>query len=179
MNPKLFFVIDVESIGLHGDGYAVGGCILDLETGSRHSSFCISCEPWKAKGVQSDRDWIAANVPAITVTDESPRSLRDTFWREWESAKVKFPGIVMAAECGWPVEANFLEACIKDDEKNRRFSGPYPLHEIASFMQAAGMDPMATYERDIFEEPKHNPRCDALQSARLLHESICKITVNQ
>jgi hypothetical protein len=53
--------------------------------------------------------------------------------------------------------------------------GPYPLHEIASFMTAAGMDPMATYARLPDELPKHHPLADARQSARLLWLAVSRI----
>ena len=45
-------------------------------------------------------------------------------------------------------------------------------HEIASFMQAADMDPMATYEREESEKPAHEPLADARQSARLLATAL-------
>ncbi len=73
----------------------------------------------------------------------------------------------MAVECGWPVEARFLAACI-DEDPDRASDGPYPLLEISTMMQAAGMDPMATYKRKPEELPAHDPRGDARLSARLL-----------
>jgi len=83
----------------------------------------------------------------------------------------------MAAECGYPVETNFLRLCdsfIPIHGVNE-FEGPYPLHDIASIMLAAGMDPMKTYERLPDESPKHDPLCDVKQSARLMYEAFDKI----
>lgn len=82
----------------------------------------------------------------------------------------------MAVECGWPVEARFLNACIDDDRGARNWSGPYPMHEIASIMLSAGMDPMTTYDRLPCELPAHEPLADARLSARLLAQVLSKIS---
>lgn len=169
---KHVLVFDVESIGLHGEGYAVGATLLNTETLTREYSFWLACPPEAAKGAKSDRKWIYENVPHIPFTHETPKEVREAFWDQWQRRKADFPDLVMAAECAWPVEANFLSSCIAGDPEARRFKGPYPLHEIASFMQAAGFDPMATYDRGPDELPKHDPLADARQSARLLSQSL-------
>lgn len=168
-----FFVFDVESIGLHGQAFAVAGGVYDRDGNTLHE-FAFHCHPDNADGELSDRDWIMANVSQSTasVGKIEPRGVRNAFWREWIDAKEKWPGITMAVECGWPVEARFLNACIDDDRGERNWSGPYPMHEIASVMLAAGMDPMATYERLPNELPAHEPLSDARQSARLLATAL-------
>ena len=70
-----------------------------------------------------------------------------------------------------PVEARFLNECIDDNMPKSKWDGPYPLHEIASFMLAAGMDPMKTYERSGLDHPAHDPLADSYLSARLLMEA--------
>lgn len=176
---KPAFVFDVESIGLHGEGFAVAGCIItgpptSLDPG-REGEFVFACPPYMAFGNEPDRAWVAANVPPIAVTHTNPKEVRDAFWAEWEKAKAKYPGIEMWAECLWPVEAHFVEACVADAPTNRIFAGPYPFHEIATMMTAARMDPMATYERLLDELPKHDPLGDTRQSARLLVEAQGKL----
>lgn len=170
---RTFFVFDVESVGLHGEGFAVGGGVF-LENGAIQYGFTFACDPREAKGEDSDREWVNENIPLIDPTHRSPKQVRKAFWNEWVKAKARNPEITMAAECGWPVEANFLHACIADDPEDRKWKGPYPLHDIASFMQAAGMDPMKTYERTASELPAHHPYADAVLSARLLSEAIRK-----
>lgn len=165
---KSFFVFDVESIGLHGEGFAVGGGVY-LDNGAVQWEFCFSCPPEKAEGLQSDRDWVDKNVPQIEITHRSPNQVRAVFWEAWKKARAG--GAIMAAECMWPVEANFLEACIRDDGQ-RLETAPYPCHDISSMMLSAGMDPMKTYDRKPSELPKHNPLCDARQSAALLSVAL-------
>lgn len=180
-----FFIFDVESIGLHGEGFAVGGGI--YIGGVAQHEFHYACSPEIARGTFTNRNWVRDNVPPHAGGSKSdPLYVRQAFWQEWEEAKQAYPGIHMAAECGWPVEANFLSLCIRDGNPvlflndpcetwPREFQGPYPLHEIASFMLAAGMDPMATYDRLPCELPKHDPLADTRQSARLLFEALQRL----
>ena len=72
------------------------------------------------------------------------------------------------ADCAWPVEANFLSACVKLNHKEREWQGPYPLHDLASVLLALGADALAVTERLPDELPAHHPLMDARQSARQL-----------
>jgi len=165
-----FFVFDVESVGLHGEAFAVaGGVYIDA---AAQSEFRFCCPIEEAKGDDDDRKWVKANVPVMEITHRHPAAVREAFWSEWEKAKKRYPGITMAGECIWPVEAAFVAACIRQEIADRKWSGPYPFHEIASVMLAAGMDPMATYEREESEKPAHEPLADARQSARLLATAL-------
>lgn len=167
---KTFFVFDVESIGLHGEAFAVAGGVYD-ETGLALREFCYSCPREKCVGNDADREWVNANIPPIEVTHQEPVEMRHDFWGQWNAAR--HGGSQMWAECGWPVEANFLAQCVRDDdERIWTYPGPYPFHEIATAMLCAGMDPHATYARYENELPAHNPLCDARQSARLLMRAL-------
>lgn len=166
---RTFFVFDVESIGLHGEGFAVAGGVY-FETGCKISEFCFSCDRSCADGMRDDREWVDANVPEIEINCSSPKEVRQKFWSAWMEAKAA--GSQMAAECLWPVEARFVRDCVMDDMSNRIWDGPYPFFEISSSMQASGMDPMGKYERHDSEQPAHHPLSDARLSARLLSESL-------
>lgn len=170
-----FFIFDVESIGLHGIGIAVAGGI--YQNGEAIREFAMHCAIMPDGGDEEDRQWVRDNVKidAESLDMLTPKALRDTFWKTWELAKADYPGIAMAVQCGWPVEARFLCACIEDDLPARKWAGPYPMHEIASIMLAAGMDPMATYNRLPSELPAHDPLSDARQSARLLSIALARI----
>jgi hypothetical protein len=169
-----YLVFDVESIGLHGQAYAVGGVVID-QTGFEHRSFKLAVNPEGCSGDADDRQWVVENIPLIGHTHQDAEAMRDSFWKVWKVVKEDFPGITMAAECAWPVETNFLSACVRDQRQERKWEGPYPLLEISSVMTAAGMDPMATYDRLEGEQPKHCPLADARQSARLLIEALNSI----
>ncbi len=166
--PDLYMVFDVESIGLHGEGFAVGHVVVRAN-GERLDGGKYVCRQIDAKGDDEGRQWVRENVPAAYVNCNDPQEVRHLFWRDW--LKWRERGAVLVADCAWPVEARFLAACVDDDPENRKWQGPYPLHELASFMVAAGMDSMATYER-LPDEPQHDPLGDAKQSARLLVRAL-------
>lgn len=172
-----FFVFDVESVGLYGEGFAVAGGVyangLPHVPGKAPREFQFSCPPTAAEGAPENLAWVESNVQLFRKhTAKDPREVRHQFWQQWERAKAEHPGILMAGECIYPVESSFVAACIKDHLREREWEGPYPMMEIASFMSAAGMDPMEKYLRGPQEEPEHNPLADARLSARLLAEAL-------
>lgn len=168
------FVFDVESIGLHGEGFAVGYIVIDSLTHIPLDSGRFACNPDSAIGTETGRDWVKANCPALTITHDNPEQVRFAFWQKWLEWKTK-EGI-MFAECAWPVEARFLAATIDDNHTEREWEGPYPLHDIASIRLAIGvinvLESCLRYEAEL---PIHDPLADARQSARLLIEALHKL----
>lgn len=170
--PSPFFVFDVESIGLHGEPYAVGWVIVD-QSGNLLECGRIAIPTEQAHGDDADRAWVQDNVPPIPPTHMSMKAMLVDFWGQW--MKWKTAGAIMFAECGWPVESKFLSMCVHTDYASNKWNGPYPFHDVSSVMFSAGMDPMGTYERKHDEMPKHCPLADARQSARLLTTALGKI----
>ena len=167
------FVFDVEAIGLHGEAYAVAWTVFK---GGKEIAFGrTACDPSLARGDDEDRRWIADNIPGIPINSPSPGAVRDSFW--WAYKHWKKEGASFFAECAWPVEGRFLCKIIDQNPHDFKFAGPYPLHEIASFMAAAGMDPMASYPYEE-GETKHDPLSDARQSARLLNQALAKLSTD-
>lgn len=177
---KKFFVFDVESIGLHGEGFVVGWTVVD-ETGKELAFGLLHSDSWGAVGTNEDREWVIRNVPELDEVPEvircnNPKHVRDYFWSEWN--KWRTEDAIMAADCLWPVEARFLNACIDDAQdapgeyNHRREQGPYPLLDIGSMLFALGVDPLTKFPRLDREQPEHNPLNDARQSARILTEMI-------
>lgn len=164
---RSFFVIDVESVGLHGEGFAVAGGLY-LENGAPQWEFFYCCPIEECLGQEAGRHWVKENVPVMEITHRSPVKMRHDFWKQWEKAKSE--GALMAADCLWPVEAGFVAQCVSDEPK-RAFLGPYPFVEISSVMMSAGMG-MDGHSRSASELPAHNPLCDSRQSARLLCDAI-------
>lgn len=169
--PSTLFVLDVESIGLRGEGFAAGFVVMH-EDGRILTEHLLSCEP-DAAGAwhdgQESRAWVRENCPALNPQFAKPADLRTAFWREW--AVWQRTGAVMLADCPYPVESRFLEQCIADNSERAR-QAPYPLLDVGSVLYAAGMDPVGTYDRQPAELPKHDPLADARQSARLLLEAL-------
>lgn len=188
-NPMLstFFVFDVESIGLHGQGFAVGWVVVDRQGAELNSGFLSIPFICAAEGSEGDRAWVEKNIaphlPYPTIDsagkhdDELKRALHSVFWAHL--LKWKKRGASFWADCGSPVETNFLEACVQDSVEKRNWDGPYPLQEIASVLTAAGINPLETQSRLESELPKHHPTADARQSARLLIEALNKLEEGQ
>jgi hypothetical protein len=160
----LAVVFDVESRGLHGEGFAVGAVVVNGD--DIIEEFLAACPPEKAKGTDDNLRWVKENCPSMVTDYETPAQVRSVFWDWW--LKWKAQGAVLTGDCVWPVEANFLSACVGDNLATREWEGPYPLMDIAPIMWANGMNPLATHSRWPDELPAHHPLNDARQSARLL-----------
>lgn len=166
---RKFMVFDVESVGLHGEGFAVAWVVVD-ELGQRLDEGCLSCDPSLCAGTDDGHLWVRRNVPTLNITSPTKQHLRNTFWHVWRSWADQ--GAVLIADCPWPVEANFLSACINLNCAEREWQGPYPLIDLASLLLGTGRDPLATTERLQDEMPPHHPLMDARQSSRLLLDCL-------
>ena len=177
------FIIDVESVGLQGQGFAVAYVVQDVDR-NEVASAIYSAPSELARGDQGDREWVREHVephlPKVP-THSSLIAMRTAFWEDWLYWREK--GAEMWADCLWPVEARFLNACVDDYyslpnsniKRSRKDKGPYPFHEIATVMTMVGWDATANYPRLPNELPKHNPLADARQSARLLYEATLQL----
>lgn len=175
-----FFIFDVESVGLYGEGFAVaGGVYIDgipYVSGDTPWEFQFSCPPEAVDGAPENLAWVKSHVQLFRQhTADNPRAVRHQFWSQWERAKAEHPDILMAGECIYPVEASFVAACVKDHLPAREWEGPYPMNDVANFMSAARMDPMEKYSRQPQEQPEHCPLGDARLSARLLADALKKL----
>jgi len=168
-----FFVFDVESVGLHGEGFAVAGGLysgIDDQSGNVISDweFTYACPPEMAEGNKEGREWIKKNVPELEFTHACPTKMRGAFWNQWLRAReLDAP---MVADCLWPVEARFLLQCVHDSPDERAWKGPYTFHEVGTLRLATGVTDstgeMASPDRLPDELPIHSPLADARFSAR-------------
>lgn len=172
-DPKMFFVFDVESVGLHGEGFAVGYVVV-TPAGTEMESGMFACDPHADMGIlDSDFKWVKENVPFLNKTHNTTFGVRNAFWDKWMEWKAM--GAIMVADCGWPVEHRFLSRCIDDKRPDRDWDGPYPLLELASLIVSVGDDALKIHDRHESEHPAHNPLNDARQSARLWCHYLSKI----
>lgn len=163
-DSQTYLVFDVESCGLHGEGFAVGWAVVGPAGQLLANGIAVAPPPARL-------EWLEENVmPHLPApTEATTRAIRDCFWTVWDHWRDR--GARLAADVPWPVEARFLSDCIADDG-GREWTGPYPLIDIASVRLAVGLDPLGEEARLPMELPKHNPLADARQSARLLIEAL-------
>jgi hypothetical protein len=184
-NSPLFLVFDVESVGLYGDGFAVGWVVIDLN-GKEHESGLFVSDWRKAEGFNQKGaiEWVETNLPPMEITHQNRESLCFDFFnvlQRWllNGRERSHPKVCSIwADWGYPVETNFLRRCraaaywmIEDDPS---WLLPAPLQEIATICLAADINP------DDFpclpdELPQHNPMNDARHSARLLVKALAKL----
>lgn len=165
----LTIAIDVESIGMHGEGFAVA-YVVHNATGVEIDAGCIACNTAAAKGGDDDRAWVAQHVtlPDCTERCANPRQVRAAFWQRW--LRWRETGAQLVADIAWPVEARFLAACVDDAGAAAHWQGPFPLLDVATLLVATGIDPTTPQPRRASELPMHNPLADARHCARLWFE---------
>ena len=168
--------LDVESNGLHGEEIAIGAAILGGSgtvvqgfEGEQH--ICVE-ETFSGRVARLPKkmdSWVRENVfPQIQDLPEykNPRALREAFWA-WFKVQKRYCHLVVT-DCGYPVETGFLCRCQRDNLEERDMAGPYPLHELATLLLAAGVDPDISREEFAgevkFQGGKHNPLWDAVVS---------------
>ena len=167
---------DVESLGLHGTGWAVGWVYFESDGSEIESGYAASApDVLLGAGSRATEDfaWVQANTPYMAPNCANPAEVQAVFWRVWQRARDE--GALLVADCAWPVESRFLAACVDADVDDRCWKGPYPLHDVATMRLAAGLDPLASTARRANEEPKHHPIADARQSGRLWFEARAAI----
>lgn len=119
-------VFDVESIGLHGEGWAVGH--VTIVAGKLMNPVWGYCPPSRAHGTDEGRAWVAEHCPWASGRNktalhtehnlppahrlDSPEELRAWFWSRWLTEKAM--GTQLWVDVGWPVEARFLGQCVED-----------------------------------------------------------------
>jgi hypothetical protein len=167
---KLFFVFDVESVGLHGEGFSVGWVVVNSKTKETLEEGCFYTNPVQCSGSSKDLKWVTKNIQPLKSTHSSAKNLREAFWQKWKYWKNK--GALAVADCRWPVEARFFLDCINDKKEERNCDGPYPFICIGSVLFVLGYNPIGTYERKENELPEHNALNDARQSARIFLDLI-------
>ena len=175
--------IDVESIGLHGEGFSVGWCVMGLQSFEVLALGSFQCSTTLCEGEDRDREWVVGNcevneppknIRGLEVAFQffdSPKNLRKAFFTVMRLYAAQ--GCVFAADCPYPVETNLIHSYIKEQVKNpsfNSFNGPYPFLDITSMLLARGVNPMVEVER-LDYEIKHSALGDSLQSLRLLVES--------
>ncbi len=159
MNSSInkFLVFDVESIGLDGEHWSVGGVLVD-RSGLLLEDFHLSCQP---VATYADYVWVEKNcpVPQNGFNCRNPDEVLNEFVAVWKRLSKE---AWLVADCPYPVETSFLRLAYN------KMPPVYPLIDVASVLLATGRDPMVTYDRLPEELPMHDSLADARQSARLL-----------
>jgi hypothetical protein len=155
-----YFSFDAETDGLYGPSFAIGAVV--FEDGKFTKEF---------KGVLKDADkfvtsdWVRENCLPIAdgyTQYETRADLLNAFWDFYMENK---KDAKIFADVGVPVESQVFRECVQLDLANRQWDGPYPLHEVASYLDARGIDPdIDRIKFSGFDGRKHDPCDDAKAS---------------
>lgn len=132
--------VDAETNGLLGQPFAIGA-VKSASAADIIQVYAARCpidgpvDPWVAEHV----------LPGLADLPESmpdyPALLADfARWYDRHSLDA-----TVIAHVGWPVEAGLLRDMLTRLDRDP-FSGPFPLHEVASLLLAAGCDPTSVDE---------------------------------
>lgn len=171
------FVFDVEAEDLHKEGFSYGYVVARVNPVTNEFVVLEQGECHSLEGANRACDWVKQNVipcipallPYVNVDLESldPNSLPDTVVRTNREMRERFYSIYMKykkmnaefwSDVNFPVETNFLSAIVKDGNGSRDFEMPYPLYDLANFLEV-GINRIAYC--DLPELQAHNPLSDA------------------
>lgn len=154
--------LDCESNGLHGRAFAAAAILVDedgliADTWTARCPIAGTVDPY----VKSNVLPALANMP-VTLPDY--RGLLAA-WRDWYAPH--HDDALVVGHIVWPVEARFLSDAHAADP----FSGPYPLLDVASTLDAHGHDPrsaegyMRAHGLTLPAGDTHHPLFDAMCAA--------------
>lgn len=141
---KYLFVFDVEAASLHGEGFSFGVVVSD-----RQGNIIDTFQLLSTEKLDLCCDFVKTNILPFLL--DVPRcktnlELRNTFYEFYMKYKDESD---IYSDCNYPVETNFLEAVCKDDLENRQWNMPYPLLDIANFIN------INVNRIDFFNKIKH------------------------
>jgi hypothetical protein len=168
--------LDVESVGLHGRGFAAAYVVVDPLQGWKELEAAIfATRATPEMGTPGNLEWVQKNVMlgALEVHQvfNTPAEVCEAFWVAWRRWK-KEREAALLADHPWPVEGHFLNACVDAQFPAREWEGPYPLLDITT---ACILADVRRLERTGLELPEHNPLADARHSVRRLRYAMVRL----
>lgn len=161
MNKKDLFFVDAETNGLYGSFLTVAIIHTDC--------FCNEIERYywgiKPENMIVTDEWTRNNVLPILgdyVACENEYELLERVWAVWETCRERSYAVAYVA---YPVEARLFSECVRHDEANRKFNGPFPLIDLSSILYTKGLYPLTLPEEssDQTDAKQHNALYDVEQ----------------
>jgi hypothetical protein len=171
--PRPIFSVDAERTRLvesHLGGHWAIGAVIMLPgrriLGATGPDICAAFGGMVDPDTMPLSPWVRENVvpyvdlPLYNSCDE----LLEAFWALWMTWRDR---VKVVTDLGLQVESTLFAAAQALDLDAREFLGPYPAHEVATILDAAGIDPdidrMEFADQGI-DFKKHNPVDDAILS---------------
>jgi len=166
------FVFDCESIGFYGEAFAWGAVLVGPD-GKEEGSWSAACDPVKARGGQDGRAWVEMNVRVPAWDCQTPREMRNRFWKALQEARERAGGPVLNwYHVGYPVETEFLRRVYRDQSEVRKRLMPKPVNDVETMVLLTGLAEPARLPAEL---PEHNPLSEARYAARILGECLKRL----
>lgn len=157
---KYYFVVDIESDGLYGEGFCVSAIVVDIRSGKMIDKFIGIAESNKVTS-----EWVKKEaLPHLrNIKDYGTKdNLRKEFWSFYESYR---KDSIILTDSGSPVEAYWFRQCVMDNHSEREYLGPFPMHDVATAVLLSGVGNVTRLEyAGLTEYPQHHPYYDCLAS---------------
>lgn len=174
-----FFALQAQSIGLYGDPFAAGYCLVDAE-GHEYISETIYCPIEEAKGLDSDRVWVKENV-VQNLEDlpnerkffvKNPDELSEKIFALWLTLREQYKPLYCVGYCIYPIVTRLFRRCVLKNEEEREMKAPFPFFEVATALLLSGEDPLNPRMRNENELPRYHPLAEAKYASHLFIECI-------
>ena len=170
-----YFVFDVESDGLYGEGFCFSAVVFS-SLGTIQDSLTLKAD------IEIETKWVKENVlPALKFIKSAPdtKTLRSCFYDFYMKHKDRCN---IYSDVNYPVETNFLNAVAMDDLGERQWNMPYPLMDISNIIPVSLDREQYYIEKNAYwivcdvpsrKPKKHHPYWDCLCSAYALIKNGC------
>jgi hypothetical protein len=180
MDKSTTISVDAEVDGLHGRAFAIAFTV--RKGGKEVHSWSGRC-PDRFVTDGWVREKILPTIADMPVDHADPDELEDEFFTAWLNAVGSFTkdGVkpLTIAHCGYPVESGLFSRCIAMQPEERAWSGPFPLHDVATLLLAKGRNPLSVdaylKEQGIapeFNGATHHPMYDAVVAAQVWEDLL-------
>lgn len=147
------FIFNIEAEDLHRPGFSFGYVVAQVNPTTKEFIILERADCHSIEGAQAACDWVKENVlpsikelyPYLSVNLASldpkdlpsnivktKHELRERFYVAY--LKYKDLGAEFWCDVTYPVISNFLSAVVSDGQRSRDFTMPYPLRDLANFL---------------------------------------------
>lgn len=139
--------LDAESNGLYGQAFMISAIVTNGDGLDRLVAQFVGRCPIEGEVDQWVADNVLPNVADVSVNYDTYAELLEGFFEFYQQRKA---GTKIVTHMAYPVETKVLRDMVELDLTNRQWEGPYPLFDVANYLEDAGFDPTSvdSYNND-------------------------------
>lgn len=152
--------VDAETDGLYGETIAIAAIVVD-EAETEIDRFY---EQRKINTEDLENDWTKEHVVPLLGESriwDTEEQLLESFWQFYR----KYSKSDIIADVAYPVEANVFRKCIRLNQEERQYEGPFPLLDLSSMLYVAAPEYILERKAALAGEwQEHNALSDVCMS---------------